>query len=247
MPLEVIESTDPLTSMIRFETSPVFEMLISLHALLPPDAQSEWNIQTRAALSPRLLQELETVYGPYWNGFLFLELAIDCPDHQDVPGFIRYVRTMTPDRFVFYLVGRMIPVEAITTTGGDADALNALLEAAQFEPGCMCREVPMQNILADVPAFQQRLTDLWQGYWDEFFHTQPPLLRPHWERGLDDKRAVLDRQGGYGALRVCHRAQRNAARVAARSPGARCRFHPHLSVGDAGARVLWLRQCDHSL
>lgn len=196
MPLEVIESTDPLTSMIRFETSPVFEMLISLHALLPPDAQSEWNIQTRAALSPRLLQELETVYGPYWNGFLFLELAIDCPDHQDVPGFIRYVRTMTPDRFVFYLVGRMIPVEAITTTGGDADALNALLEAAQFEPGCMCREVPMQNILADVPAFQQRLTDLWQGYWDEFFHTQPPLLRPHWERGLDDKRAVLDRQGG---------------------------------------------------
>ncbi len=196
MPLEVIESTDPLTSMIRFETSPVFEMLISLHTLLTPDLQPEWSAQTRAALSPELLQELEAVYGPYWNGFLFLELAIDCPDHRDVPGFIRYVRAMTPDRFMFYLVGRMISPEAIAATGGDADALNALLEATQFEQGCMCREVPMGGILADVPAFQRRLADLWQRYWDEFFHTQPPLLRPHWEHGLDDKRAVLDRQGG---------------------------------------------------
>ncbi|MBP8974225.1 MAG: winged helix-turn-helix transcriptional regulator [Anaerolineae bacterium] len=196
MPLEVIESTDPLTGLIRFETSPVFEMLISLHVLLAPDAQPEWRAQTRAALSPELLQELEAVYGPYWNGFLFLELAVDCPDHQDVPGFIRYVRAMTPDRFLFYLVGRMIPVEAIAATGGNAEALEALLEATQFEPGCMCREVPMREILADVPAFQRRLTDLWQRYWDEFFHTQPPLLRPHWEHGLDDKRAVLNCQGG---------------------------------------------------
>ncbi|MCL4237555.1 MAG: winged helix-turn-helix domain-containing protein [Anaerolineae bacterium] len=196
MPLEVIEFTDPLTSLIRFETSPVFEMLLSLRALLTPDVRTEWSAQTRAALSPRLLQELEAVCGPYWNGFFFLELAVDCPDHQDVPGFIRYVRTMTPDRFVFYLVGRMIPPEAIAAIGDDADALDALLETTQFEPGCMYREVPMRNILADVPAFQRRLTDLWQGFWDEFFHTQPPLLRPHWEHGLDDKRAVLDRQGG---------------------------------------------------
>ena len=122
MPLEVIESTDPLTGLIRFETSPVFEMLISLHVLLAPDAQPEWRAQTRAALSPELLQELEAVYGPYWNGFLFLELAVDCPDHQDVPGFIRYVRAMTPDRFLFYLVGRMIPVEAIAATGAASAA-----------------------------------------------------------------------------------------------------------------------------
>src|SRR5690606_39040727 len=79
MPLEVIESTDPLTSLIRFETSPVFEMLVSLRTLLTPDLQPEWNAQARAALSPELLQELEAIYGPYWDGFLFLELAIDCP------------------------------------------------------------------------------------------------------------------------------------------------------------------------
>lgn len=196
MPLEVIESTDPLTSLIRFETSPVFEMLVSLRTLLTPDLQPEWNAQARAALSPELLQELEAIYGPYWDGFLFLELAIDCPDHRDVPGFIRYVRTMTPDRFVFYVVGRIIPLEAIAATGGDADALDALLEATRLEQSCMCLEVSLESILADVPAFQRRLADLWQRYWDEFFHTQPPLLRPHWEHGLDDKRAVLDRQGG---------------------------------------------------
>ena len=196
MPLEVIDSTDPLTSLIRLETSAVFEMLISLHILLTGDPKREWSAETRAALSPELWSELEAVYGPYQNGFLFLELAIDCPDHQDVPGFIRYVRAMTPERFMFYVIGRMIPPDAIAATGGDASALSALLEATQFEQGCICREVPMETILADVPAFQRRLTDLWQRYWDEFFHTQPPLLRSHWEHGLNDKRAVLERQGG---------------------------------------------------
>ena len=196
MPLEVIDSTDPLTSLIRLDTSAVFEMLISLHTLLTADQKPEWSAETRAALSPELWGEVEAVCGPYRNGFFFLELAIDCPDHQDVPGFIRYVRAMTPERFLFYVIGRMIPPEAIAATGGDAHALSALLEATPFEQSCMCREVPMEAILADVPAFQRRLTHLWQRYWDEFFHTQPPLLRPHWEHGLDDKRAVLERRGG---------------------------------------------------
>jgi DNA-binding transcriptional ArsR family regulator len=196
MPLEVIDSTDPLTSLIRLDTSAVFEMLVSLHSLLTVDQRPEWSAKIRATLSPELWSELEAVCGPYRNGFFFLELAIDCPNHQDVPGFIRYVRAMTAERFMFYVIGRMIPPEAIAATGGDPHALSALLEATPFEQGCMCREVPMEAILADVPAFQRRLTNLWQRYWDEFFHTQPPLLLPHWEHGLDDKRAVLERRGG---------------------------------------------------
>jgi len=198
MPLEVIERTDPLANLIRFETSAVFEMLISLNILLTPERRPDWCAQARAALAPDLLAELEAVYGPYWNGFFFFELALDYPDHHDVPGFIQHVRTMPPERFVFYMVGRIVPPEVIVGTGLNVEKLSAALDATPYEQGCICREVPMEAILADVPGFQARLANLWQRYWDEFFHTQIPMLRPHWEQGLQDKRALLSRLGGMG-------------------------------------------------
>lgn len=198
MPLQVIESTDPLANLIRFETSTVFEMLISLNILLTPERRPDWCAQARAALAPDWLAELEAVYGPYWNGFFFFELALDYPDHHDVPGFIQHVRTMSPERFVFYLVGRLVPPEVIAATGMEVEKLSAALDATPYEQGCICRAVPMETILADVPGFQARLTDLWQRYWEEFFHAQVPLLRTHWEHGLQDKQALLARLGGMG-------------------------------------------------
>ncbi len=51
------------------------------------------------------------MYGRYADGGLFFELPIDYPDHEDVEGFFDYVRDMDPVRFVFYLTGRVVPVE----------------------------------------------------------------------------------------------------------------------------------------
>lgn len=198
MPFQVIESTDPIAQLIRFETSLVYEMIFSLQALLKPGARTEWTTETRAILPADLLAELEDVYGPYFNGGLFFELGVDYPNPNDVPGFIHYVREMDPASFIFYFVGRIITREEILQAGFEAQALLDTLLASPYGSTCWCTEVPFESLLADVPAFQNRLADLWQGYWNVYFHKQLAHLRPHWDRALGDKIAVLDRLGGMG-------------------------------------------------
>ena len=196
MPLQVIEATDPLTNLIQFKTSAVYETIISLQTLLKPHNRPEWSQAAHRTLSPAFLRELETLYGPFNKGGVFLELAVDYPDHDDVPGFIDYVRQMDPVDFVFYCVGRIMTRQEIAATGLELDNLLAALNASAYEYGCWYAEMPFEKIMADVPAFQYRLADLWQTYWDDFFSAQINNLRAHWEQGLSDKLAVLNGQGG---------------------------------------------------
>ncbi|MCD4685761.1 MAG: ArsR family transcriptional regulator [Anaerolineae bacterium] len=196
MPFQVIETTDPLTNLVRFTTSPVFEMITSLHLVLNPKRRAEWATATREQLSPEFLRELQAVYGPFQNGFFFFELGIESDDHSNVPGFIDMIRTMSPVRFIFYLVGRVISEEQIAATGLTRDAIEAVLAESPYGTYCMCQEVPFDTVLDDVPAFQNRLADLWQWYWEDFFHTQIDILRPHWDAALTDKNALLAHEGG---------------------------------------------------
>jgi DNA-binding transcriptional ArsR family regulator len=186
--------------MVRFQTSPVYEMMLSLQTLRKPGARAEWASSARAVLPPRLLRELEDLYEPYFNGALFFELAVDYTDHDDVPGYIEAVRTMDPVTFMFYCVGRILRREQIAATGLDFDRLRDQLMASGYESHWMYTKVPLREILADVPAFQNRLADLWQWYWEDFFAGQIDFLRPHWEQALEDKSALLARLGGAGLL-----------------------------------------------
>jgi DNA-binding transcriptional ArsR family regulator len=198
MPLQMIETTDPITRLVHFKTSAVYEMIISLQTLLKPGARSAWASAARAALPPALLQELYEVYEPYFKGSLFLELGADFADQNDVPGFIHYVRHLDPATFMFYLVGRILPPDAIAHTGLAPETLRAALLASPYEAHCYCTEIPLDRILEDVPAFQNRLADLWQWYWERFFHTQIEGLRPRWENALNEKAMLLERLGGMG-------------------------------------------------
>jgi DNA-binding transcriptional ArsR family regulator len=142
------------------------------------------------------LRELETLYEPFNKGGVFLELAVDYPDHDDVPGFIDYVRQMDSVDFVFYCVGRIMTREEIAATGLELESFHTALNDCAFDYGCWYTEMPFEKIITDVPTFQNRLADLWQTYWDDFFHTQIDDLRAHWEHALSDKMAVLNSQGG---------------------------------------------------
>lgn len=198
MPLEMIESTDPFAALIRFEISPVFELILSQHLLLKTKRRADWAQAARKALPAALQQELNAVYGPYMDGFFFFELGVACRDHNDVPGFIADVRAMDPVEFVFYLTGRTVTLEALRATRLEPAAVRAALAASPYGAMCLCHEVPFDAILADVPAFQRRLTDLWQWYWEVFFREETVTLRPHWEAAVADKQAVLAREGGLG-------------------------------------------------
>jgi DNA-binding transcriptional ArsR family regulator len=196
MPLQVIESTDSVAEFIRFQTSAVYETMISLRILLKPGRHAAWAAETRAHLPAGFWDELNAVYGPYYGGALFFELAVDYDRHNDVPGFLRYVRELSPTDFLFYLVGRIVPREALAATGLDPARVLALLEVSPFAAHCMCNEVPLEDVLADVPAFQARLVDLWEWYWESVFAAQAEELPPYWNAALADKTALLDRQGG---------------------------------------------------
>ena len=200
MPVEVIEAPDPMTNMVRFQTSAIYELVIGLQALLNrSNKRPEWVQRAHAALPPDFWAEVAALYGPFGKGIMFFELAVDYPDHDDVPGFIDSVRMMDPVDFIFYVVGRIIPREAIAATGLDHDALRAALQqSSYYTQNCMCEQAPLDMLLADVPAFQGRLADLWARAWDEFFASQMGELAAHWGPALDDKSALLARLGGEG-------------------------------------------------
>jgi DNA-binding transcriptional ArsR family regulator len=200
MPIQVIENTSPLTNLIRFQTSAVYEFIISLHTLLYSNHQKDWITAARATLPPDFFDELADVFEPFRKGALFFELGVDYPDHDDVPGFIDYVRRMDPVIFLFYLVGRIVTPEEIAQTHFEMDALHTLLHTAPAPGDCLCDEVPMDRILADVTGFQQRLADFWQWYWDVYFCSLLPDVTSHWAHAINEKTNLLARLGGEGLL-----------------------------------------------
>lgn len=198
MPLEVIEKPGVTSELVRFQTSTIYELIISLRTLLKSDAHLEFIAAARAALSPDFGAELEAVYEPFMGGALFFELAVDYPDQHDVPGFLAYVRSMEPMLFMFYVVGRVVPPEEVAAMSQEPETFRARL--AEVIPNCKYCETPLEQILADVPAFQARLVDLWQWYWQDFFSGYVDTIYPHWARALENKRTVLVRSGEEGLL-----------------------------------------------
>jgi hypothetical protein len=139
-------------------------MIISLQLMYRPARRATWATEARATLSPEFLRELDAVYKPFAQGHIFLELPVDYDDHNDVLGFIDYVRTMDPVRFVFYLVGRILSLEEIAALGVTVDPIMDALRTSPYSGHCPCLKAPFEEILVDVPTFQNRLADLWQWF-----------------------------------------------------------------------------------
>ncbi len=197
MPLEVIETTAATAEIMRFQASPIYEMIVSLQVLLMPGRHEDWAASVRGELSPDFLDELSIVYGPFKNGAVFFELPIDYDDHEDVLGFIAHVRRMDPIRFLFYLFGRILTPEEIEATGPEFSAIIDAIMDTSYGAHCGCNDPAFDDmILRDVPAFQNRLADLWETYWHAFFKAHEADFRPRWEAAIEEKRTLLNRIGG---------------------------------------------------
>ncbi len=200
-PLHGIEVTDEITSMIRFRTSVVYEMLISLTTLLDSRRHIAWANSARETLPSDFWDDLRTVIEPFHQGRDLLELAVYYPNHDDVPGFINYVRSMDEATFIFHLVGRVIPLAVLRKI--DLTVAGLTQELEHSEPNYyqyFCEHVPMDKVVEDIRGFQNRLADLWQDYWDSFFSSQVATIYPIWEKGLMDKEELMARSGGRALL-----------------------------------------------
>ncbi len=195
MPFEVIDSLDPITGLVQFRASPVYEMVIGIRTLLKPSRRHEaWARRARAALSPDLLDELTALYQDFNDGGLYLELPVDYPDHGDVPGFFQYVRRLSDVDFIFYAIGRTIERDELARMLQDGNAIRSALAALDEHHEWYGRD--LDPILADIAAFRNRLVDAWEAYWTTLFEGEIPELEPIWAAGLQEKRNILEREGG---------------------------------------------------
>jgi DNA-binding transcriptional ArsR family regulator len=205
MPLEIIENTeDPIAAMISFDTSPVYEMMISLQLLIEsPRRHREWAEAIKSQVSPGFINELEAIYRPFWLGGIFFELAVDYQDHQNVEGFIEYVRGMSTEEFLFYVFGRVITIEEIQALDNlSLENITKLLYRLNFDYAQKCLEMPYDNILRDVHGFKKRLAGLWQHYWQNIFEEEVETFREQWETAIIDRERLLEREGGQKLLEV---------------------------------------------
>ncbi|MHB8625762.1 MAG: ArsR/SmtB family transcription factor [Aggregatilineales bacterium] len=198
MPVEIIETTDALTDLVQFRSSPVYEMIVSLHTLVAGRRHLEWAAKARATLGPEFWAELEAVYRPFHEGVVLFELPVDYKDHEDVIGFIDYVRAMDPATFVFYFIGRVIPRDELMRSNLDPEFVAQSLNeyCASVSHPLYAYVDTMKTMLRDVSAYQRRLTDVWERYWNEFFQGQVDALPAHWSQGIADKEHLLARAGG---------------------------------------------------
>lgn len=200
MPLEGIAITDAITGLVQFRTSMIAELILSPQTLARSRRHAQWKAAAKAALPPHFWDEMAVVYEPYHHGMSFIELIVDYPDHDDVPGFIDYARTMPAADFVFYVLGRILTREQIIQTGLTMDKLSAALESDSMYHTYCCADIATSDILDDVPAFQNRLADFWQMYWDGFLSDYADELYERWDDALLQKEMLLEQLGGEGLL-----------------------------------------------
>jgi DNA-binding transcriptional ArsR family regulator len=198
MPFEVIDTLDPLTPLVEFKTSPVYELLIGIRTIIkPPRWHESWTERARAALPPKLLTELTYLYAEFSDGGLYLELPVDYPE-SDVSGFFKYMRTLSNADFIFYLLGRIISRSALPDMLDDGEALTTALIAHGEHYEWYGRN--LAPILSDIGAFRDRLVDAWEQYWKLFFQLEIAGFEPMWSLGIKEKQTILDREGGRGLL-----------------------------------------------
>ena len=201
MPLEVIDTADPLAQMIEFKTSSIYEMMLSLRILLEPTrTHRQWAMKTATKVSSDFMDELTAINKPFFMGQAFFEFAVDYENHDDVPGFIDYVLNMSPAQFMFYVIGRVVPLPMLEEINLTHANINSLLYDQNLSYAESCAKMPLEIILADIPAFQTRLTDMWRYYWETVFQDEIEDLQQYWEPAILDRERVLSREGGEGLM-----------------------------------------------
>lgn len=202
MPFEVIETLDGLTDLIEFKTSALYELIISPRTLLKPTRWHEaFAARARAVLSPQLYDDLLALYKSYHEGGPFIELPVDYPDHSNVPGFFAYVLKLSDVEFLYYLLGRVFAPDELRQFLKSRAPIDAIRSAfSTFSERYEWYADKLDMVLTDIGGFKKKLVKLWEQYWTLFLSREIETLEPQWTLGIQEKQAILSREGGKGLL-----------------------------------------------
>ncbi len=199
-PLDTLD-TDDLRSMITFRASPIYEMCLSLRALQNPGYRHQgWAEQVRAQLPQGVLEDLQFLYSRFENGILLMELAIDYPDQHDVEGFLRYVERMSIPQFLFYVLGRLAPVEEMAKLEPTMESLLSIITHSYPDGDPYLekrlRTVGYLELLANPQTYKGRMLRLWGRYWEVHFQQESERYHQIWQESIREKSLALSRQDG---------------------------------------------------
>jgi DNA-binding transcriptional ArsR family regulator len=202
MPFEVIDTLDALANMIEFRSSAVYELIISIRTVLKPARWHEAFVErVKDTLDPDLLAELVELYQNFNDGGLYFELPVDYADHDDVPGFFKYMRSLSDVDFMFYLLGRIVERETLTEILGKPNAADLMrAEITRIGEHYDWYGHNLELILGDIGAFKKRLVAAWQAYWQTFLRDELPNFQSQWIIGITDKQSIFAREGGRGLM-----------------------------------------------
>lgn len=199
MPVQIIDTLDPIRQMVRFKTSAVYELVVGLKSLFRPTRwQVAWAERARRELPGPLLAELTYLYQSFNEGDIYIELPVDYPDHDNVPGFIDYVRRLSESDLLFYLTGRIISPLEMADLIQQPESLGKALDLIGVNLGWSARS--LAPILDDLTAFRDRLAAAWEETWTRFFSHEVEGFYSIWEPGMAEKRRLLEREGGAALL-----------------------------------------------
>lgn len=196
-PVQVIDSNDDVAEMIRFQTSPIYEMILSLQTLIQQRRRATWVNQTRAKLSPEFWEELSTFFENF-NLNSFIEFPVDYSNHEDVMGFIEYVRQMDLYDFAFYATGRMLSPQQLVAIGNNQSLYLETIERIYSKEHSCAYDAA--KLLPNMETYQRQLTDLWEKYWVSYFAEFVESLKPSWFNGLKEAEYILKTRGSDGLI-----------------------------------------------
>lgn len=194
MPFESTGSNDQLTRITNLQTSTIIEMLSGLQILSRRWRKSEWKDRATTALGKGFMESLKRFYEHYQMGAAFIELSIDYPDHHDVPGFIKRVRTLDHRSLAFYLLGRVYPLESLPRDI-TRSSIDGFLEQQSSDICNDCITVPTYWA-DDIEEMRTEITRLWSEYWENFFAGDVESCREYWDSGNRELEEILLRSGG---------------------------------------------------
>ena len=199
MPLHLDETLDKITSLTSFQISPLLEMLASLQAFAHPWRVRKWTEEVVSIMGKDFQHDLSELYTVHNMGSDFTEFAIDYADQNDIPGFINYVREMPVNQFIFYLQGRILPLELIPENGDPNEVhqlINSYMDNSDHAELCL---IPGNT--KDIASIRIKLPELLEDYWMKYFKGQLGHIDTILEESIKEKENFLIRNGGTPLLK----------------------------------------------
>lgn len=194
MPLQRDVANDPFAQIMRFRSSAVFEMLVSLQSIADELTFREFTDDVRRDLGDRFVGRLTELYTRLQHGLCVSELGTAANDPDDVPAFIEQVQAMDEKEFSFYMLGRVFPRDEIPEPVS-RDAIEAIVASAG-DPAQDQLGPIMLDWADDVLGFRDDLVGIWRRYYDDFFRHHLSDHVACCEQSIRERQEAMELNGG---------------------------------------------------